>query len=148
MIGIKTRLSIAARSIWAKKSNKNGDLFWLPLLTHMTDSALVARKLWSHWLSDGIRKVFTEGTNGTEADARKLFIFAAAIHDFGKATPVFQAKKAFPPSRELDEYIEGQIIASGLPIRPFSDFHNANKTPHALATQFLLLQAGCPDNIA
>ena len=43
-------LSQAARNLWAKKS-KDRRLLWLPLATHMLDSAAVARKLWNHWVS-------------------------------------------------------------------------------------------------
>jgi len=142
-------LSPMAQSIWAKKSNKNGSLLWLPLAVHMSDSALVARKLWNQWLSDGVRQAITEGIqNGNDTIARNLFMLLAGVHDLGKATPVFQVKKTFPLNRELDERIEEKIKAAGLPLRPFYEFINANKTPHALATQALLLKLGCPENVA
>lgn len=143
------KLSQSARSLWAKKSSKNGNLLWLPLTAHMADSALVARKLWNQWLSDGVRHTIVAGITGEEdTDPQRLFMFLAAVHDLGKATPVFQAKQTFPLCRELDEWIEEEIISTGLPMRPFHEFLNANKTPHALATQVLLIHAGCPGNVA
>jgi CRISPR-associated endonuclease/helicase Cas3 len=143
------KLSRPAQSIWAKKSSMDGDMLWLPLCAHMSDSVQVARKLWNQWLSEGVRYAIIEGIqDGNETNACQLIMFLAGVHDLGKATPVFQAKQSFPLNRELDEQIEGQLIAAGLPLRPSRDFTNSNKTPHALATQVLLLQAGCPENVA
>ncbi|HHZ14387.1 MAG TPA: CRISPR-associated helicase Cas3' [Clostridiales bacterium] len=141
------KLSRAAESVWAKKSSKNGNLLWLPLIAHMADSAMVARRLWNHWLPNGVRDTISTGIMGKgKIDPLQLFVFLAAVHDLGKATPVFQAKKTFPLSRELDERIEENIVMSGLPMRPLNEFTNANRTPHALATQVLLMDAGCPGN--
>ncbi|MCL5993125.1 MAG: hypothetical protein M1552_02990, partial [Firmicutes bacterium] len=54
------KLSYEARSLWAKKS-RDGSLFWLPLVTHMADSAAVAQKLWDHWLSEGAKLAIVSG---------------------------------------------------------------------------------------
>jgi CRISPR-associated endonuclease/helicase Cas3 len=139
-------LSLAARSLWAKKSSKDGNLLWLPLTIHMEDAVSVAKKLWNRWLSDGIKKVISSGIS--EADrAEQLLIFLAASHDLGKATPVFQVKPAQPFCRELDDLLAEKLIAAGLPMRPRYDFANANKTPHALASQVLLNHAGCDGKV-
>ena len=34
--------STASRSLWAKVSNNTGDVDWLPLVVHMTDSSKIA----------------------------------------------------------------------------------------------------------
>jgi len=141
------KLSRAAQNLWAKKSIKDGSLLWLPLAAHLADSAFIAQKLWNNWLSDGVKRVIAAGI--TEEDcAEKLFVFLAAAHDLGKATPVFQAKQTRPPCRELDERIEEKLAMTGLPMKSHRDFTRAKKTPHALATQILLEQAGCSRNIA
>lgn len=139
-------LSLAAKNLWAKKSSE-GSLLWLPLVTHMADSAAMARRLWNHWLSDGVKKVIAEGLL-EGGDVEKLFIFLAAGHDIGKATPVFQAKNTAFIRSDLDERIEENLIAAGLPIEPYRYFDRASKTPHALATYFILKQVGCNTNTA
>lgn len=139
------KLSPAAHSLWAKKS-KDGRLLWLPLVIHMSDSASVAKKLWNRWLPHGVKQVLASG--GDEDLAAKLFIFLAAVHDLGKATPVFQSKQSYPPCRDLDERILEKLAASGLPMRSHREFKQATETPHALASQILLEQAGCARNIA
>ncbi|NLU36778.1 MAG: CRISPR-associated helicase Cas3' [Clostridiales bacterium] len=142
-------LSKAAQSIWAKKSSRHGNMLWLPLCVHMADAAYVARRLWNQWLSEGVRQTIIDGIKDEdETKACQLFVFLSCVHDLGKATPVFQVKKAFPLNTELDMQIEEKIQAAGLPLRPSSDFISAKNTPHSLATQVLLLKAGCPVNAA
>jgi CRISPR-associated endonuclease/helicase Cas3 len=113
---------------------------------HLTDTAAIAQKLWNHWLPDGIKKVIA--AESTEEECIHLFVFLAAAHDLGKATPVFQSKQARPPCRELDERIEEKLIIAGLPMKPHCEFFSAGKTPHALASQILLKHAGCGRNAA
>ena len=132
-------LSQKALSLWAKKS-KDGSFFGLPLATHMADSAEVAQKLWKHWLSEGVKQAIGAGIAENEC-VERLFVFLSAVHDLGKATPVFQAKKS--AYGELDRWTAERIQATGLPMKPTSYFTSASKTPHALATQVLLEHAGC-----
>jgi CRISPR-associated endonuclease/helicase Cas3 len=138
------KLSQKARSLWAKKS-KHSSLSWLPLVIHMRDSASIARKLWNHWLSEGAKNVISTSIREKER-AEQLFVFLAAVHDLGKATPVFQFKISM--HSELDELIKTRIQKVGLPTKPMSFFSRASKTPHALATQILLENAGCDNNIS
>lgn len=137
-------LSTKAQSLWAKKS-RQGDLLWLPLALHMADSSAIAQKLWNRWLSEGVKRVILDGITET-GNAEQLFVFLAAIHDLGKATPVFQAKRSV--NSELDRWMEECILDTGLPIKQISSFPSASKTPHALATQILLEHAGYDRNIA
>lgn len=74
-------------------------------------------------------------------------MFLAAIHDLGKATPVFQAKITRPLCRELDERIEEKLKIAGMPLKSYREFSHAGKIPHALATQILLQNAGCNKNV-
>lgn len=136
-------LSQQARSLWAKKS-KDGSLSWLPLVAHMEDSLAVAKKLWNRWLSDGLKHVICADVADDEC-AERLFLFLSAVHDLGKATPVFQAKKTV--NFELDRRMTERIHSFGLPLAPANSFTRATKTPHALATQVLLEHAGCNKSI-
>ncbi len=137
-------LSKAAQSLWAKKSN-DGSLLWLPLAMHMADSAAIAQKLWNRWLPEGVQRGICAGI--MEEDLAKQFvIFLAAAHDLGKATPVFQAKPARPLCLEMDERIAENLALAGMPIKHYIAFKRASNTPHALATQVLLEQAGCNRN--
>ena len=142
-------LSKAAQRLWAKKSSKNGDPLWLPLYIHLSDSASVARRLWNKWLPEGVKETIVDGISGLgNADPLQLFVFLAAVHDLGKATPVFQAKQCIPLNHELDVRIEEELIAAGLPMQSYQKFINASRTPHALATQVLLLDAKCSESVA
>ncbi|MBS3976174.1 MAG: CRISPR-associated helicase Cas3' [Syntrophomonadaceae bacterium] len=138
------KISKKARSLWAKKS-KNNNLTWLPLVTHMADSAEIARKLWERWLPDGTKHAIEAGVSERKT-AKQLFVFLLATHDIGKATPVNQAKKS--SCSELDNWITERIQKAGLPMKPISHFARPAKTPHALATQILLEHAGCDKSIA
>lgn len=139
-------LSLAAQSLWAKKSN-DGSMLWLPLWVHMKDSAVTAQMLWNRWLPQGVKKAICSSIM-EENLAEQLFVFLAAAHDLGKATPVFQVKPARPLCPELDGRIAENLAMAGLPIKPFTAFKDAKLTPHALATQVLLEQAGCSKNAA
>lgn len=141
------KLSFAAQNLWAKKSYNDGMMLWLPLMIHMKDSAVVAERLWNCWLSKGVKNTISDGTGGEE-QAERLFVFLAAIHDLGKATPVFQAKLTRPLCRELDEQIEEKLKIAGVPLKSYHEFPYAAKTPHALATQILLQNAGCNSSVA
>jgi CRISPR-associated endonuclease/helicase Cas3 len=139
-------LSLAAQSLWAKKS-KSGEMLWLPLVQHLADSAAIANKLWNHWLSPGVRKEIAAGVNDPD-QAEDLFVFLAAAHDIGKATPVFQAKNTGFKPGDLDYCLQEKLVFAGLPMKPFQEFTAAGRTPHALATQFLLEREGCPRNVS
>ena len=138
------KLTVASRSLWAKK-DKGGNTLWLPLYQHLADSAALAKKLWNKWLSPGVQQAISANVEG--GDAQLLFIFLAAVHDIGKATPVFQAKSAYPEN-SLDRRITENIKQAGLPIKPADEFTTGDKTPHALATQILLEEAGFDRSIA
>ena len=139
-------LSLAALSLWAKKSNKE-EMLWLPLVMHLIDSAAIAKKLWNHWLSLGVHAAIQSGLTEPEK-AEELFVFLMAAHDLGKATPVFQAKNTGFRSGDLDECLLEKLVAAGLPMKPFQAFTAPGKTPHALASYQLLKRDGCHKNVA
>lgn len=84
-------LSGQARSLWGKSDYGVGES-WLPLYVHMADSAGVAMRLWDSWVPRSTRDIVSRAVDGNESLSRSLFVFLAAVHDIGKATPAFQAK--------------------------------------------------------
>ena len=89
-------------SLWAKKEDRLGQLLWLPLKQHLLDTMNVSRWLWENWLSDSQRKFCIKSiSSATYESASNLAAFLGAIHDIGKATPVFQTQKRFHNKDEL-----------------------------------------------
>ena len=120
-------LSDAARVVWAKSKHDSDE--WLPLWQHLSDAARVAELLWDHWIPDRVRRVIAESLPGGMADARRLVVWQAGVHDIGKATPSFTVqvprlaeagvdyglkfrrdRKEYP--REAHHTITGQVILS------------------------------------
>ncbi|WP_099208397.1 CRISPR-associated helicase/endonuclease Cas3 [Urinicoccus timonensis] len=103
--------------LWAKKSDKNGELQWLPLKNHLEDTRCVMALLWEHWLSDGVKEYLSRSIEGSNDDsleeAKKLCMFLGAAHDLGKATPIFQVKKSFRPQDDLDYFMISQLEKAG-----------------------------------
>ncbi|MDR0381781.1 MAG: CRISPR-associated endonuclease Cas3'', partial [Oscillospiraceae bacterium] len=131
-------------ALWAKKS-RDGDLKWLPLWTHLADTAETAKLLWDRHVADGVKRRIAEACGCDESAARALCIFVAAAHDLGKATPAFQEKKAYLGNRDLDERLLEILCRAGheLPKIP-----SPEATPHALASQVLLERMGYSQNVA
>ncbi|NLO47360.1 MAG: CRISPR-associated helicase Cas3' [Clostridiales bacterium] len=140
-------LSGMAKTLWAKKSRMNGGVFWLPLYAHMSDTAGTARFIWNEWLPEGTKRmlasnIFSAETGfGDEDCARELYIFLAAAHDIGKASPVFQSKESFV-NRELDLMIADSIRAEGLPLKQHSEYVNRACAHHSLVSELILDRHG------
>lgn len=64
---------------------------WHPLTCHMIDSAAVAAFLWDEFLAPATRAWLGVFLGGEKA-ARGLVCKLAGLHDWGKATPVFQSQ--------------------------------------------------------
>ncbi|WP_329129122.1 CRISPR-associated helicase Cas3' [Streptomyces caniferus] len=61
------------------------------LLSHMLDAAAVADVMWERYLAPSTRRRLDE-TAGGPGRGRGLFIWLCGMHDYGKATPVFQRR--------------------------------------------------------
>ncbi|GAA1160181.1 hypothetical protein GCM10009654_15520 [Streptomyces hebeiensis] len=121
-------LSVAARTAWAKHDRKTEG--WLPLWRHMADSAAVAGKLWDEWVPSGVKAVMGESLPEGEADARRLLVFLASVHDAGKATPAFACQV---------EPLADRMRAAGLVMPSAKEFGSARRfAPHGIAGQLLL----------
>jgi CRISPR-associated helicase Cas3/CRISPR-associated endonuclease Cas3-HD len=131
---------LKTRALWAKKTN-DGSNQWLPLITHLEDTAAVADFLWENWISGGIKETLSKHMNCSESEAKHLFVFLAAAHDVGKATPVFQSKKSFPADGTdslADADIMERFYDMGIPIKQHKDFASPASTPHALASELII----------
>jgi CRISPR-associated endonuclease/helicase Cas3 len=139
----------AADVLWAKKAKPGEAERWLPLIVHMADTAEVARLMWRDWLPDGTKRRITEGLgfclssfSNLEELALKCFVFLAAVHDLGKATPGFQGKLL--PSG-FDEQLRQTLCDANLPL--LMSIHT-NKAKHYWASQLLLEKFGFDKKLA
>lgn len=139
------QLSSMALSLWAKKRTDDGLALWLPLVTHLTDTALVSERLYHLWLSDGQRKFLT--TKVDESTMVKLVKFLGYSHDIGKATPAFQLKKSYQHDTIIDATLIEKLIQAGFTQLDQTCLPNAKLSPHAKAGEAILEGFGVPVSI-
>lgn len=138
-------------NLWAKKKMENGRLLWLPLSQHLEDTRKVIGYLWEHWLSDGQKSLIE---NSWEVGAyeenlgKRLAEFLAAVHDIGKATPVFQTKKGFLHSEDLDIQLLEKLERAGFIGISSLYLASPSYTHHSIAGQYLLSKFGVNEDIA
>lgn len=70
--------------IWAKQDGISGTY---PLLAHLLDTATIAGILYDRWLRQGLQELIDSELGGK---GKKIFMWMAATHDIGKASPLFQ----------------------------------------------------------
>lgn len=120
----------------AGKSDPSGGGGWLPLWMHARDTAGILRHLAQSWLPQAVRH-----TLGLEEELLyKLVIFLGMTHDSGKMTVAFQSNIL----RQLPEARERLQAHLSLP----DTFLNRSATPHAMASEVVLLELGCPPGVA
>ena len=120
----------------AGKSDPSGGGGWLPLWMHARDTAGILRYLAQKWLPEAVRH-----TLGLEEEILyKLVTFLGMSHDGGKMTVAFQSNilRQLPEARER---LQTQLV---LP----DTFLNRSATPHAMASEAILLELGCPPGVA
>lgn len=120
----------------AGKTDPNNSSLWLPLWMHMKDTAEIMGLLVREWLPDSTKRFL----GMPEEEICSLAGFLGYIHDVGKATVLFQTN-----------------ITTGLPdvrtrIERYTTltYREANRkcTSHAMASEAILLDLGCPAGIA
>ena len=122
-------------ALWAKKGEKDGLMYWLPLTVHLEDTGRIMGLLWEHWLSEGQKRTVADDTDL----GKQIAIFIGAIHDIGKASPAFQLKKGFANSKDLDkELIEKLVRVGFIGIDSPDLLSSPEKTPHGLAGEVIL----------
>ena len=148
------RLSDGTGALWAKKPKNpatEGNL-WLPLHSHMSDAAWIARKIWENWLPSGTKKVIASGVFLFEQAydeylAEKVFVFLAAAHDLGKASPVFQSKGS-PYKIQLDEIIRQNILDAGFPLKNNREYSERSGSRHSLVSHLILDRHGFDESVS
>lgn len=121
-----------ALALWGKR-----DPLSYPLIAHLIDAGATARTLVEWWLPDALRRRLERlvGAEGT-APLVEIVVIAAALHDLGKATPVFQTQR-LSRRGELADVVE-ELRACGLaphqPRQPAGELDRAALARHELAT--------------
>jgi CRISPR-associated endonuclease/helicase Cas3 len=92
----------------------------------------------------GVKAMLAEKCRTDEDSVKRLLIFLAAVHDLGKATPVFQVKTS--DNGDVDARISENRKRSGFIIENDMDDKPIH---HAFASQVLLERlTGCETNVA
>ncbi len=120
----------------AGKTDPDNSSLWLPLWMHLQDTAAIMEMLVREWLPDSTKKFL--GMQEDEIVAVSGFL--GCTHDIGKATVLFQTNitAALPEARtRLERYTA-------------LTYREANRkcTSHAMASEAILLDSGCPAGIA
>ncbi|PKO05842.1 MAG: hypothetical protein CVU41_09455 [Chloroflexi bacterium HGW-Chloroflexi-3] len=90
----KEQLMDLVEITWGKSDRKNPEKYHL-LIYHLLDTAAVAWVLWKNSISVSIRKEISELLKLNEDESGILLSCWIALHDIGKASPVFQRKNKF-----------------------------------------------------
>lgn len=110
---------------------------WLPVWTHLMDTAGIMELLLTQWLPQ------RHESHLEEPEWIPVCTFLALIHDIGKFTPVFQSKitATHPECTDMLEHFGWEIPKQ-------TKFNEPGKTPHGLAGEAILCRLGCPPGIA
>ena len=116
---------------------------WLPLWVHSADTYNIAKRLLSEWLSADACQALSG--NLSRDDLLSVVECAAVLHDFGKATILFQTRiTADCPVLQDRLRRAGVSLFTGDETKAFQ----AKRLSHAAAGEVLLLSAGCPLSFA
>ena len=133
-----SRLSKELAAAVAKSDRESGN-DWLPFWMHSFDTAGIMEKLAQKRLPESISDYLCAECGGRE----KLFStlkFCALVHDIGKVTVVFQSR--------IRDAVEFSPFAEYVDLPKSGSFERISETPHALASEAILLKFGCLRGIA
>lgn len=135
---------------WAKKAERDGQYYWLPLSQHLEDTRQVCGLLWEHWLCEGVRRFLCKKAFGgvSEELVKKTFQFLGAVHDIGKATPAFQKQEGHPYAPDLDKMLLERLEQDGYTGIATAILSSRKFTPHALAGQVIVARYGVSEDLA
>ncbi len=120
-------------------------------MQHLEDTKNVAGLLWEHWLGEGQKALIIASLKTGKKDektAKQLAQFLAAVHDIGKATPVFQSKKGYANSKDFNMELLEKLERAGFEGISSITLANPEKSPHALAGQYILHYNKVKEDIA
>lgn len=120
----------------AGKTDPNNTSLWLPLWMHLRDTAEIMELLVRKWLPESVKKA----TDLDEEALIALARFLGWIHDLGKSVVAFQSV-LMPLLPEAKQRIERFTTLTC----PEQD---RKKTPHARASEAILIELKCPPGIA
>lgn len=120
------------------KSDPENRTHWLPFWIHSLDAAGVIEQLAREWLPASIFDYLCAAC-GAEV-LIPLLIFIALVHDIGKITFCFQSR--IGDAAGFSPFSEFVVLPKSLPFKKISG------TPHALASEAILLECGCPPGVA
>lgn len=120
----------------AGKTDPNDTSLWLPLWMHLRDTAEIMELLVRKWLPESVKKA----TDLDEEALIALARFLGWIHDLGKSVVAFQSV-LMPLLPEAKQRIERFTTLTC----PEQD---RKKTPHARASEAILIERKCPPGIA
>ena len=120
----------------AGKTDSNDTSLWLPLWMHLRDTAEIMELLVRKWLPESVKKA-------TDLDEEALIALARFLgwtHDLGKSVVAFQSV-LMPLLPEAKQRMERFTTLTC----PEQD---RKKTPHARASEAILIELKCPPGIA
>ena len=120
----------------AGKTDPNDTSLWLPLWMHLRDTAEIMELLVRKWLPESVKKA----TDLDEEALIALARFLGWIHDLGKSIVAFQSV-LMPLLPEAKQRMERFTTLTC----PEQD---RKKTPHARASEAILIELKCPPGIA
>lgn len=128
------QLPYGAKLLAGKSGPDEG--LWMPLWMHEWDTAEIFCRLVQNWLPGAVR-----GQLGLEEPLLVSVVrFLGLMHDVGKATPLFQSR--------ILPHIPGAYERFCKEITLPTCFLYAHSSPHARASEAILLDLGCPEGIA
>ena len=122
----------------AAKSDRNNTSKWLPLWMHHKDTAGIMEYLIEEWLPLSV----IDATGLHQAALCRIGRFLGGVHDIGKLTPYFQRLIT-----KGNEELLTRILEAGFCI-PHEKSMDAAGSPHALASEVILLYYDCPETVA
>ena len=120
----------------AGKTDPNDTSLWLPLWMHLRDTAEIMELLVRKWLPESVKKA-------TDLDEEALIALARFLgwtHDLGKSIVAFQSvlMPLLPEARQRIERFTTLTCPE----------QDRKKTPHARASEAILIELKCPPGIA
>ena len=121
----------------AGKTDPNNTSLWLPLWMHLRDTGGMMELLVRCWLPENVKRAMGFAD---EEELIRVARFLGEIHDIGKISVVFQCKilQSLPEARQRLERLTTLTCPE----------FERRETPHARASEAILLWAGCPPGIA